>query len=38
MDAVRAVDAASERPGVDPNKIAVVGGSQGGGLALLAGL
>lgn len=37
MDAVRAVDAASEQPGVDPKKIAVVGGSQGGGLALLAG-
>lgn len=37
MDAVRAVDAAAEQPGVDPGKIAVVGGSQGGGLALLAG-
>lgn len=37
MDAVRAVDAASRQPGVDPSKIAVVGGSQGGGLALLAG-
>ncbi|MGG3282930.1 acetylxylan esterase [Paenibacillus solani] len=37
MDAVRAVDVAAQQPGVDPGKIAVVGGSQGGGLALLAG-
>lgn len=37
MDAVRAVDAASRQPGVDPAKIAVVGGSQGGGLSMLAG-
>jgi len=37
IDTVRAVDAALAQPGVDPAKIAVVGGSQGGGLALLAG-
>ncbi|MDH6674091.1 cephalosporin-C deacetylase [Paenibacillus sp. LBL] len=37
MDAVRAVETASQQPGVDSDKIAVVGGSQGGGLALLAG-
>lgn len=35
-DAVRAVEAAREAPGVDPERIAVSGGSQGGGLALAA--
>lgn len=33
-DAVRAVEAARAFPGVDPGRIAVAGGSQGGGLAL----
>jgi cephalosporin-C deacetylase len=33
-DAVRAVDAARALDGVDPERIAVCGGSQGGGLAL----
>ncbi|NMO95171.1 acetylxylan esterase [Paenibacillus lemnae] len=37
MDAVRAVETASQLPGVDTKRIAVVGGSQGGGLALLCG-
>ncbi|HEY3501990.1 MAG TPA: acetylxylan esterase [Actinocatenispora sp.] len=38
-DAVRAVDAAKACPDVDPGRVAVVGGSQGGGLALaVAGL
>lgn len=38
-DAVRAVAAAREAPGVNPSKIAVTGGSQGGGIALaVAGL
>jgi cephalosporin-C deacetylase len=38
-DAVRAVDAVRELPGVDPERIAVAGNSQGGGLALaVAGL
>ena len=38
-DAVRAVDAAKAHPAVDPSRIAVGGGSQGGGLALaVAGL
>lgn len=32
MDAVRAVDVASLQPEVDASRIAVVGGSQGGGL------
>ena len=35
-DAVRAVDAAAELPMVDPDRIGVVGGSQGGALALAA--
>ncbi len=35
-DAVRAVDALRAAPGVDPDRIAVAGGSQGGGLALAA--
>ncbi len=33
-DAVRAVDAVRSLPGVDPQRVAVVGNSQGGGLAL----
>jgi cephalosporin-C deacetylase len=38
-DAVRAVDAARSHPAVDPSRVAVSGGSQGGGLALsVAGL
>jgi cephalosporin-C deacetylase len=38
-DAVRAVDAARALPQVDPDRIAVLGGSQGGGVALaVAGL
>lgn len=38
-DAVRAVDAVRQAPGVDPSRVAVSGGSQGGGLALaVAGL
>jgi cephalosporin-C deacetylase len=38
-DAVRAVEAARSHPEIDPNKIAVTGGSQGGGLTLaVAGL
>ena len=38
-DAVRLVDAARELPFVDPDRIAVTGGSQGGGIALaVAGL
>jgi cephalosporin-C deacetylase len=35
-DAVRAVEAAKIAPGVDPDRIAVAGGSQGGGLTLAA--
>jgi len=35
-DAVRAVDAARELPGVDPTRVVVAGNSQGGGLALAA--
>jgi cephalosporin-C deacetylase len=39
LDAVRAVDVARSLPQVDPQRIAVAGGSQGGGLALaVAGL
>ena len=38
-DCVRAVDAVAELPGLDPDRIVVAGGSQGGGLALaVAGL
>jgi cephalosporin-C deacetylase len=38
-DGVRAVDAARRLPGVDPDRIAVTGPSQGGGIALaVAGL
>ncbi|WP_308639932.1 acetylxylan esterase [Paenibacillus silvisoli] len=36
MDAVRAVDAAASQPEVDPARLATVGGSQGGGLALIS--
>ncbi len=36
-DAVRLVDAARELPFVDPDRIAVTGGSQGGGVALAVG-
>jgi cephalosporin-C deacetylase len=36
-DAVRAVDAVKQAPDVDPERIAVLGGSQGGGLALAVG-
>ncbi|WP_127587456.1 acetylxylan esterase [Paenibacillus koleovorans] len=36
-DVVRAVEAASRQPEVDASRIAAVGGSQGGGTALLAG-
>ncbi len=35
-DAALAVDAARQLPGVDPQRVAVAGGSQGGGLALAA--
>jgi cephalosporin-C deacetylase len=38
-DAVRAVEAVREHPAVDPGRIAVTGGSQGGGLSIaVAGL
>ncbi|MEU7297613.1 acetylxylan esterase [Streptomyces exfoliatus] len=38
-DCVRAVDAVAELPGLDPDRVVVTGGSQGGGLALaVAGL
>lgn len=36
-DAALAVDAARALPGVDPDRVAVVGGSQGGAMALAAG-
>lgn len=36
-DAVRAVDAVRALPGVDASRVAVAGGSQGGGLALAVG-
>ncbi len=36
VDAVRAVQTAASLPGVDPDRIAVAGGSQGGALALAA--
>ena len=35
-DAVRAVEAARALPGIDPARISVTGGSQGGGIALAA--
>jgi cephalosporin-C deacetylase len=35
-DAVRAIEAARSHPAVDPARIAVAGGSQGGGIALAA--
>lgn len=35
-DAVRAVDAARSLPQIDPDRVAVCGGSQGGGIALAA--
>lgn len=35
-DAVRAVEAAAAHPAVDPDRIAVAGGSQGGGLSIAA--
>ena len=35
-DAVRAVEVARELPGVDGSRVAVLGGSQGGGIALAA--
>ncbi|ASA20803.1 acetylxylan esterase [Paenibacillus donghaensis] len=37
MDTVRAVEVAAQLPGVDPARIGITGGSQGGGIALLAG-
>ncbi|NBD27066.1 acetylxylan esterase [Paenibacillus glycinis] len=36
MDAVRAVEAAAAQPETDPSRLATVGASQGGGLALIA--
>jgi cephalosporin-C deacetylase len=36
-DAVRAVDALKASPAVDPDRVAVVGGSQGGAMALAVG-
>ncbi|GGF70884.1 cephalosporin-C deacetylase [Paenibacillus albidus] len=37
IDSVRAIEVAAGLPGVDPARIGVIGGSQGGGLALLTG-
>ncbi|BFT71064.1 acetylxylan esterase [Paenibacillus sp. P36] len=37
LDVVRAVEAARQQPEIDASRIAVVGASQGGGMALLAG-
>ncbi|MDD9267304.1 acetylxylan esterase [Paenibacillus sp. GCM10023248] len=37
LDVVRAVEAAALQPEIDPGRIAAVGTSQGGGMALLAG-
>jgi cephalosporin-C deacetylase len=36
-DAARAVDAVRAHPAVDPSRVAVTGGSQGGGIAIAAG-
>ncbi|MFD0671513.1 acetylxylan esterase [Cohnella sp. GCM10027633] len=36
LDAIKALDWASEQPEVDPSRICAQGGSQGGGLALIA--
>lgn len=36
-DAVRAIEAARSHPAVNPEQVAVLGGSQGGGIALAAG-
>ena len=36
IDAVRAVETAAAHPHVDPQRVAVIGGSQGGGLAIAA--
>jgi cephalosporin-C deacetylase len=36
VDAVRAVEAAASHPAVDPERIGVTGGSQGGGLSIAA--
>ena len=35
-DAVRAIEAAQQAPNVDPKRVAVCGGSQGGGIAIAA--
>jgi cephalosporin-C deacetylase len=37
VDGVKAIEWAALQPEVDPNRIVIAGGSQGGGLALLAG-
>ncbi|AIQ29168.1 acetyl esterase [Paenibacillus sp. FSL P4-0081] len=37
IDTVRAIETAAQLPGVDPERIGITGGSQGGGIALLAG-
>ena len=36
IDAVRAIAAAKSHPAINPNRIAVIGGSQGGGIAIAA--